>query len=228
MSAEPPRASRGVSNDAGAGCVAVLHEAAVQHMRAGRHLDAQLCCRRILELDAGHVDTLQLLGLLSLLARQYDAAIGWVSRANREDPKADYLLSLGTALEQQGLHQEALKAFATATKQRPDDAELWTRLANILVVQQRPAEAISSLEQALRLNPSYWFAVCSYAVLLFRLERSEEALVKLDLFDELQPEPTGSPEAVARLRFPQNVACGFPALRSTRRPYRQEPGRCTI
>jgi len=26
---------------------------------------------------------------------------------------------------------------------------------------------------------------------------------------------TGSPEAVARLRFPQNVACGFPALRSS-------------
>ena len=27
--------------------------------------------------------------------------------------------------------------------------------------------------------------------------------------------PTGSPEAVAHLRFPQNVACGFPALRSS-------------
>jgi hypothetical protein len=27
--------------------------------------------------------------------------------------------------------------------------------------------------------------------------------------------PTGSSEAVARLRLPQNVACGFPALRSS-------------
>lgn len=27
--------------------------------------------------------------------------------------------------------------------------------------------------------------------------------------------PTGSPEAVARLRLPQNVACGFAALRSS-------------
>ena len=27
--------------------------------------------------------------------------------------------------------------------------------------------------------------------------------------------PTGSPEAVARLRFPQNVACGFPAPHSS-------------
>src|SRR4051812_4677990 len=29
------------------------------------------------------------------------------------------------------------------------------------------------------------------------------------------PAPTGSPEAVACLRFPQNVACGFPAPRSS-------------
>ena len=29
------------------------------------------------------------------------------------------------------------------------------------------------------------------------------------------PHPTGSPEAVARLRLPQNVACGFAALRSS-------------
>ena len=29
------------------------------------------------------------------------------------------------------------------------------------------------------------------------------------------PAITGSPEAVAHLRFPQNVACGFPALRSS-------------
>ena len=28
---------------------------------------------------------------------------------------------------------------------------------------------------------------------------------------------TGSPEAVTRLRLPQNVACGFPALRSSER-----------
>ena len=29
------------------------------------------------------------------------------------------------------------------------------------------------------------------------------------------PKATGSPETVARLRLPQNVACGFPALRSS-------------
>jgi tetratricopeptide (TPR) repeat protein len=184
MSAELPRAS----NEAGASPIALLHDAAIQHMRAGRPLDAQLCCRRILELDAGHVDTLQLMGLLSLQARQYDAAIEWVGRANQGDPEAGYLLSLGTALEQQGLHQEALKALTMAARQKPDDAECWTRLANILAFLQRPTEAISSLEQALGLNPFYWPAVYSYAIVLFSLERFEEALVTLNRFDERQPD----------------------------------------
>ena len=84
------QASKGVSNDAGPSSVVMLYDAAIQHMQAGRHLDARLFCRRILELDAAHVDTLQLMGLLSLQARQYDAAIEWVGRANREDPTADY------------------------------------------------------------------------------------------------------------------------------------------
>jgi tetratricopeptide (TPR) repeat protein len=77
------------------------------HMQAGRHLDAQICCERASALDAGHADTLHLMGLLSLHAKQYDAAIEWIDRANRADLKRDYLLSLGTALEQQGLQTGA-------------------------------------------------------------------------------------------------------------------------
>ena len=33
--------------------------------------------------------------------------------------------------------------------------------------------------------------------------------------EEAAASVTGSSEAVTRLRFPQNVACGFPALRSS-------------
>ena len=38
---------------------------------------------------------------------------------------------------------------------------------------------------------------------------------KIGIGGHLTASPTGSPEAVAHLRFPQNVACGFPALRSS-------------
>jgi tetratricopeptide (TPR) repeat protein len=171
-----------------AGTPAALHEAGLDHLRAGRPLDAQMCCERALALDAGHADTLQLMGLLSLHAKQYDAAIEWVGRANRADPKTDYLASLGTALEQQGLHEEALKAFDNAVQIRPDDAELWTRLANVLVLLQRPDHAILSYQHALKLAPRYWYAAYNYAVLLHRSERFEEALITWNLCDELQPD----------------------------------------
>ncbi|MGY2844655.1 hypothetical protein ACVIWU_005475 [Bradyrhizobium sp. USDA 4509] len=35
--------------------------------------------------------------------------------------------------------------------------------------------------------------------------------IEIGIGGSLAASPTGSPEAVARPRFPQNVACGFPA-----------------
>src|SRR6202041_564672 len=95
-----------------------LCEAGLRHLQAGQYLDAQAYCQRALALDAGHADTLHLMGLLSLQAKQYAAAIDWIDRANRASPATDYLASLGTALEQQGLHEEALKAFDKAVQIR--------------------------------------------------------------------------------------------------------------
>jgi tetratricopeptide (TPR) repeat protein len=180
------RKSPGASK-CGAGTPAALHEAGLCHFRAGRNLDAQICCQQALALDAGHADTLQLMGLLSLQAKQYDAAIEWLDRANRADTKTDYLASLGTALEQQGLREEALRAFDKAVQIRPEDAELWTRAADILVLLQRPDRAILNYEHALMLDPRYWYAAYNYAVLLLQSGRFEEALIRFNLCDQLQP-----------------------------------------
>src|SRR5690348_13813460 len=101
------RKSQTAPNGTDGGAPDTLHQAGLRHMNAGRYLDAQRCCQRALALDAGHADTLQLLGLLSLQAKQYDAAIEWIGRANQADPTTPYLASLGAALEQQGLLEEA-------------------------------------------------------------------------------------------------------------------------
>jgi tetratricopeptide (TPR) repeat protein len=156
-------------------------------MQAGRHLDAQSCCQQALALDARHADTLQLMGLICLQAKQYDAAIAWIGRANQADPTTPYLASLGAALEEQGLLDEARKAFSQATQFRPDDAELWTKLANVLTRLLRVDQAIETYERALKLNPRYWYAGYNYAVLLLQAGRFEEALVWFNLCDELQP-----------------------------------------
>ena len=58
-----------------------LYRAGIDHRREGRNLDAQLCCQQALAIDPDHADTLHLMGLLSLDARQYDHALEWISRA---------------------------------------------------------------------------------------------------------------------------------------------------
>jgi len=182
------RKSQTVPNGAGGDTSAALYEAGLGHLRAGRPLDAQVCCQRALAVDAGHADTLHLMGLLSLHAKQYATAIEWIDRANRASPATDYLASLGTALEQQGLHEEALKAFDKAVQIRPDDADLWTRMANVLVLLQRREHAILSFEHALKLDPRYWYAAYNYAFLLLQSERFEEALIKLNLCNAEKPD----------------------------------------
>ncbi|MEI9924534.1 MAG: tetratricopeptide repeat protein [Bradyrhizobium sp.] len=185
-----------------------------------------MCCERALALDAGHADTLQLMGLLSLQAKQYDAAIEWIGRANQADPKTDYLASLGTALQQQGLHEEALKAFDKAVLIRPDDAELWTQLANAFVLAQRPDAAILNYQQALKLNPRYWYAVYNYAVLLLQSMRFEEALANFNLCDELQPNHAATLNH--RGKTLHNLSRYREALSESRRAHTLDPANADI
>jgi tetratricopeptide (TPR) repeat protein len=156
-------------------------------MQAGRHLDAQLCCEQALAIDPLHIDCLQLMGLLCLQARQYDHAIEWIARANRQDPKGQHLVSLGIALTQQGLQGEAFKAFDAAAKCTPGDADIWLQHGDALANLQRPAEAVTSYQQVLKLNPQHMDAAFRCALLLRELNQREEALVWLDLCDRLLP-----------------------------------------
>src|SRR6201999_405692 len=128
----------------GAATPATLHEAGFRHLRAGRNLDAQLCCQQALAIDSNHADTLHLMGLLCLGAKQHDHAVEWLSRAIRQDPKPEYLTSLGTTLQEQGRYEDALKAFDKAIQLRPETAELWKNLGNVLVYLERPTDAILS------------------------------------------------------------------------------------
>jgi tetratricopeptide (TPR) repeat protein len=157
-------------------------------MRAGRYLDAQICCQEALAADANHADTLHLMGLLSLNAKQYDHAVEWLARAIRQAPRPEYLFSLGTTLQQQGRLEEALKSFDKAVQLKPDDAELWTSLGNVLMELNRPEEALLSLQHALKLNPRHPVAAFKSASVLGRMKRFEEALHHCDLCNELLPD----------------------------------------
>jgi tetratricopeptide (TPR) repeat protein len=164
-----------------------LYEAGLRHLRAERYLDAQICCRQALAIASGHAGTLHLMGLLSLQAKQFDHAVEWLAGAIRQDPKPEYLLSLGTALRHLGRREEALKAIDKAVQLKPEDPDLWKSLGDVLVELERPADALLSFQHALKLNARHWNAANECGVLLYQLGRLEEALVYFRVCVELQP-----------------------------------------
>jgi tetratricopeptide (TPR) repeat protein len=174
-------------NGPGASTPAVLYQAGIGHMRAGRYLDAQICCQQALATDGNHAESLHLMGLLSVRAEQYDHAVDWIVRAVRQQPRAEYLASLGTALQKLGRLEEALKALDKAVQLKPEDAELWMDLGNVLVDLERPADALLTFQHVLQLNPRHWDAAYRCGFLLHKQGRSEEAVSCFDLSDRLRP-----------------------------------------
>ena len=196
-----------------AGAPGPLYEAGLGHFRAGRHLAAQLCCQQALEADADHADTLHLMGLLSLHARQFEHAIEWMTRAIRRDPKPGYISSLGTTLQQQGRSEEALKAFDKAIQLSPDDAELWRQRGDVLVQLARYDQALHSYQHTLKLNPDHPDALYKTGALLSQFGQHGEAIVLLDRSNELLPNQAGTLQFRARTlfnlkRFEESLAAG--------------------
>jgi tetratricopeptide (TPR) repeat protein/ADP-heptose:LPS heptosyltransferase len=204
------------------GTPAALCEAGLHHFRAGRHLDAQLCCRQALEINPDHADTLHLMGLLSLHARQYDHAVEWISRAIRLDPRPDYLVSLGSTLLQQGRYEEALKVFEKAIQLSPDNAELWRQRGDILVQLQRHDQALPSYQHVLTLNPDHPEALYKSGVLLGQFERYGEAIAYLDRSDRALPNHAPTLEARAKVLY--NLKRPEECLTEGKRAYRLDPG----
>ncbi|CCE07402.1 putative TPR domain protein; O-GlcNAc transferase related protein [Bradyrhizobium sp. STM 3843] len=175
-----------------------LYETGLQHLSAGRFLDAQMCCQQALAIDPGHADSLYLMGLVSLQMRQYDHAVEWLSRAIRQQPKVDYLTSLGFTLKQMGRFDDALSVFDKAIQLKPDDAELWKHLSGVLLSLKRSGDALLGYQQVLRLNPRHWEAALQSGLLLHQEKRFEEALRQFDLCLDIRPDHAPTLQARAR------------------------------
>jgi tetratricopeptide (TPR) repeat protein len=198
-----------------------LFVAGLQHLRTGRHLDAQICCQQALAMDAGHADALHLMGLLSLHAKQSDHAVEWFARAIRQNPKTEYLSNLGVTLKQEGRLAEALQVFDKAVQLKPDDAELWKNLGGVLAALDRPADALLSYQHALQLNPRHWEAAYQSGFLIHQSERFEEALVHFNLCDELQPDH--APTLIMRGRSLRGLKKFEECLADSRRAHALDP-----
>src|SRR5262249_33625757 len=134
---------------------AAFFEAGLRLLQAGQFGEAEQCGRQALAIDADHADSLHLMGLLSLLARQHALAIAWFAHAIRRNPDVpDYFFNLAHALKEQGRIEETIKSFDRGLVLQPDYAEGWYALGELLQQQKRLDEAIMSYDMALKANAS--------------------------------------------------------------------------
>ena len=199
MSAELPRANRGVSHDASAGKqdefgssagasgLAAVSAGVVAEMHAGRLLEAQLRCRRALEASPEEPELLHMMALICLDATEFDHVVEWASRAIRKDPKPTYLTTLGTALLKLRRHDDAVKVFDMAVQVGPADPGSWSNLGEALVDAGYSADAIGCFARALQIDPHRWDAAYKSGMLLRQQGRFEEALVCFDSCERLRP-----------------------------------------
>jgi len=181
------RKSHKVSTGPGAASPEVLCLNALGHLQAGRLIDAQVCCRKALEIEPGHANSLYLMGRVALEAGQNDHAAEWLARAFASAPKADYVSSLGIALQRLGRREDALQALEKAVQLQPDNAQNWKNLANVLFELQRTEKAILAYRKVLGFDPRDWDATCRLGYLHSRSGQLEDALACFGVCDALQP-----------------------------------------
>jgi tetratricopeptide (TPR) repeat protein len=131
-------------------------------------------------------------GLRHMKAGQHDQAVECFTHAIQREPqtgyKADYLASLGEALQRQERYDEALQVFDKAVQLEPDDAALWTKLGGVLGELKRDDDAVLSFEHALTLDPRHWEAAYRCGMVLHSLGRFEESLAHFNICNDLQPD----------------------------------------
>jgi tetratricopeptide (TPR) repeat protein len=181
---------------------AAWFEAGLRLMQAGQLAAAEQCGRSALALDQRHADSLHLMGVLCVAARQYDLAIEWFAMAIRQNANvADYFSNLGMALQRKDRLDEAIRCFDRALLLNPNQADVWLRMAEILQRQKRLDEAIKCFDHAVTVNPDQpdvWFRM---GELLRQEKRVNEAVLSFDQALKLKPDHSEAAYASGLLYF---------------------------
>jgi protein O-GlcNAc transferase len=141
----PPPGTAGVSD---------LFGAAVRHHQEGRLAEAEAGYRRVLAVEPGNSDALNMLGIVALQSGRRDAAVELIHQAiakNAANPA--YFYNLGIALRAQGKLSEAIAAARQAVGLKADMAEAHLSLASFLHEEGKLDEAIGAYRETIRLQP---------------------------------------------------------------------------
>lgn len=168
----------------------------IRHHQARQMAEARELYLRALALDPDHIDTLHLLGVLSLesgqtqeAVRLIGRAIGELERLGRARDRATFMLyaNLGNALSATGQWDEAESRYRTALELQPTVAETHSNLGNVLDRKGLYEDAAACYRQAIALKPEFPSAHFNLANVLARTGQDEAATDSFHHALRLQP-----------------------------------------
>jgi len=165
-----------------------MFQKALSLHQKGALAEAGALYRQVLAQDAGHFDSLHLLGLALVQGGALEQGIAEIKKAiARRSDVAEAHYNLGNALLSLGRQADALASFETAIALNPRDAQYQLERGNALKELGRLDEALESYRAASRLAPRFAEAFNNEGVALKELGRAAEALASYDRAIALKP-----------------------------------------
>ena len=161
---------------------------AERNRAAGRLIEAEAQCRRVLAVRPDEPDAIHLLGLIAHQSGKLGEAIGHLRRATALAPDvALFHANLGEMYRLAGRTDEAVAEGRRALEIKPDYPEALSNLGVALYEQQDYAEAAACHRRAIALNPGFALAHSNLGNALHALNRYDEAALAYRRAIALQP-----------------------------------------
>jgi tetratricopeptide (TPR) repeat protein len=118
-------------------------------------VEAEWICQEILQEQADHVATLNLLGAIAHRTRRLETAIAHYRRVIDLEPSHDAHNNLAVALQDWGDLDAAAEQFQQSLALNPNHAQTHFNLGNLLLKRRDVEKAIAHYRQAIALKPDY-------------------------------------------------------------------------
>lgn len=164
------------------------YQVALDHLQAGRLIEAESICQRILAVEPNKPEVLHMLGVIAYQAGMYDVSVDLIRGALEVAPNvAEAHYNLGNAFREQDLLDDAAACYRQAVALKPGYAMAHSNLAGILAHMGKTTEAAESDRVACGLMPGS--AEMHYNKASSLLEKGQPALAIASFRDAIALKP---------------------------------------
>lgn len=157
--------------------VAQILEQVARLLQAGNIERAENACREVLRQQADHAVAWYYLAMVEQKKGAHEAALDCVNRALGSGiPQPGFWMLKGSIAQDLKMLSEAERCYHAALQLKPDLAQAWNNLGNVLADSGKSDASIEAFDRAISLNPKYVRAYYNLGTVLQSLGRLSEAI----------------------------------------------------